>query len=476
MPNESADGRSYIGKRAIVIGAGVSGLAAARAVADHFEEVVVLERDELPSGATTRPGVPQGTQAHGLLGGALKGLRELFPGFDQDLAEAGAVPINVGFEALQELPGFDPFPMRKWNWSIYSLTRPLIELIMRQRIEQQQNISLRGGSQVFEIVGTPDGDRVTGVRCQTAEGPEEIQADLVIDASKHGSLTLLFLKSTGQPVPAETAIGVDIRYATARFELRPGALGEFKACVTFPKPPEEVNAGYLLPVENSCYQLLLIGRGGNMPPTEGAAFLEYARKLSTPSIYNAMKGSMQLGEVARYGFPESKWRHFGLLDRFPRGLLPTGDAICCLNPVYGQGITVAVMEANAMRRLLRVSARKADPLAMLGSHFLTEVEALLEEPWTMSAIPDFVYPKTRGERPKNLDEILRFQNALVRVATRDADLAELLMKVRHLLEPMSTLNEPDIVRRVEAEMAANNESTLECQEGSTRPFERVGQL
>ena len=107
-----------------------------------------------------------------------------------------------------------------------------------------------------------------------------------------------------------------------------------------------------------------------------------------------------------------------------------------------------------MRRLLKVNARKADPLAMLGSHFLTEVEALLEDPWAMPAIPDFVYPETRGKRPKDLDDRLQFQNSLVHLTTRDADLVELLAEVRHLLKPMSVLNEPDIVRRVEAEMTA----------------------
>src|ERR1700744_3526218 len=151
MVNESSNVRTYVGKRAIVIGAGVSGLAAAKAISDYFEEVVVLERDDLPSGATTRPGVPQGTQAHGLLAGAMVGLRELFPGFDRDLLEAGAVPMNIGFELLVEFPGLDPFPRRKWNWVIYSLTRPLVELTMRRRIEKQANISLRGGSLALEI-------------------------------------------------------------------------------------------------------------------------------------------------------------------------------------------------------------------------------------------------------------------------------------------------------------------------------------
>ena len=454
MVNESKNGRSYISKRAVVIGAGASGLSAARAVADYFKEVVVLERDRLPDTATTRPGVPQGTQAHGILGGAMKGLRELFPGFDQDLIQAGAVTINQGFELLAELPGIDSFPRRKWDWITYSLTRPLIELTIRRRLARQPNIALRGGCRVVEILGTPDGARVTGVRFQTAEGLEAVQADLVIDASKHGSLTLSFLKSTGHPMPEETTIGVDIRDATALFALRPGAFGEFKAIVTFPKAPESANAGYLLPVENNCFQLLLIGRGEDNPPTDGDAFVNYARKLETSTIYNAMKGAKQLSQVVRYGFPESKWRHFGMLDRFPRGLAPTGDAFCCLNPVYGQGITVAVLEANIMRRLLKANADETDPLAAFGPQFLGEAEALLKDPWTMSATPDFLYPETRGIRPKDLDDNLRFQNAMLRLSTRDADLVELIAEVRHMLKPMSVLNEPELVRRVEEEMAA----------------------
>jgi glycine/D-amino acid oxidase-like deaminating enzyme len=56
MLNEFANASSHVGKRVIVIGAWVSGLSATNALADHFEEVVVLERDELPTGATPRLG------------------------------------------------------------------------------------------------------------------------------------------------------------------------------------------------------------------------------------------------------------------------------------------------------------------------------------------------------------------------------------------------------------------------------------
>jgi 2-polyprenyl-6-methoxyphenol hydroxylase-like FAD-dependent oxidoreductase len=207
-------------------------------------------------------------------------------------------------------------------------------------------------------------------------------------------------------------------------------------------------------VENNCYQLLLVGRGDDAPPADRDAFLAYTQKLGTPTIYNAMKGAKLLGKIARYGFPESKWRHFGRLDRFPLGLLPCGDAICCLNPVYGQGITVAVQQANTLRRLLRTNAMKADPLATLAQEFLPETEALIAQPWAISAIPDFIYPQTRGERPDDLEYRLKSQVALARIATRDASVYELVSEVRHLLKPLAVLEEPGLASRVEAEMAA----------------------
>jgi flavin-dependent dehydrogenase len=273
----------------------------------------------------------------------------------------------------------------------------------------------------------------------------------VIEASRHGALTLSFLKSRGLPLPEETTIGVDIRYATGLFALAPEALGQFKGMVTFPKAPEDVRYGYLIPVENNHHQLLLVGRGDDAPPADEDAFLAYARTLGTPTIYDAMAGAKLVGEIVRYGFPESKWRHFGRLERLPHGLLPIGDAICCLNPIYGQGITVAVQEALALRRLLGAPA--ADSLATLSRTFLAEAEDLIEQPWAISAIPDFIYPQTRGDRPEDLEDRLKSQFALARIATQDPDVHELVSEVRHLLKPLSILKDPDLERRVEAEMA-----------------------
>src|SRR4051794_6818323 len=116
-----------LGKRAVVIGAGMGGLTAARAAADAFEEVVVLERDELPGDGAQRAGVPQGRHAHGLLAGGQRALEELFPGLTADLEAGGAVRYRIGLDNRLERPGYDPFPQRDLGWDAPALSRPLLE-------------------------------------------------------------------------------------------------------------------------------------------------------------------------------------------------------------------------------------------------------------------------------------------------------------------------------------------------------------
>src|SRR6516162_9563385 len=148
---------SLIGKQAVVVGAGMAGLPAARALADYFEQVVVLERDTLPVGASHRTGTPQGRLTHLLLGGGQRALGELFPGFEQDLAAAGAVPVRIGLDLRLELPGFERFPRRDLGVAAYAMSRPLIELTVRERVKRHANITIREHSRALNIVAAPGG-------------------------------------------------------------------------------------------------------------------------------------------------------------------------------------------------------------------------------------------------------------------------------------------------------------------------------
>jgi hypothetical protein len=194
------------------------------------------------------------------------------------------------------------------------------------------------------------------------------------------------------------------------------------------------------------------GRHGDVPSGDAEGFLTCARALRTPTIYKAIRHAKRLDGVARYGFPESVRRHFERLEVFPRGLLPIADAICRFNPVYGQGMSVAALEACLLRRILERLARDSNPIAGLAPAFFAEVQALIETPWSV-ALLDFVFPDTRGQRPADFETTLKFGIALTRLAADDPDVHKLTVEVQHLLRPRSVYRDPALMQRVLAKMA-----------------------
>ncbi len=461
------------GQHAVVIGAGIAGLTAAQALADHFEQVTVLERDRLPDTAADRAGTPQALHVHGLLAGGLNALAALFAGFEDELLGAGAVALRGGLDIRVERPGYDPFPMRDLGVLTYAVSRPAIEFLLRRRLLQQAHVQLLAPCRVLEIssatrpgVDGAAGITVTGVRCQgIEEGGDQgidqrgdastrlLPADLVVDASGRGALTLGLLRAAGCAAPEVSRIGVDIGYATATYEIpaddpRRGWLG----VMTFPQAPQSSRGALMLPLEGGRWMLSLGGRGGDKPAGDEAGFLEFARQLRTPTIYHAIRGARRVGDIARYVFPHSQRRHFERMPSFPRGLLPLGDAVCSFNPIYGQGMSVAAQEAVLLRRVLAQSSAATDPLAGLAAAFFSGLQPLLDTPWAMAAIPDFIFPDTTGERPPDLNRTLKFAFALLRLAARKPDVHKLVLEVQHLLKPRSVYRRPLLMARVLLEL------------------------
>ncbi|HVJ52779.1 MAG TPA: FAD-dependent monooxygenase [Aliidongia sp.] len=445
---------SRIGKQAIVIGAGMGGLAATGALAGHFEKVIVLDRDSLPSEPVPRAGTPQARHLHGLLPGGQRALSELFPHFEEDLAEAGAVPLKVASELRMEMPGLGPMPQRDFGGHFYCISRPLLELVTRRQAERLANVTIRPECRVLEIVATPDGETVTGVTYEAADGRKEfLPADLVIDASGRAAPTIALLGSTGRATPDEVVIEVDLHYTTGNFVIPDDASTDWRGIATHPHAPERSRGGYMLPIEGNRWVLTLTGRLGERPPADPDGFMAYAQTLETRTIYDAIKHAERVGGFERFAFTASTWRRFDRLAFFPRHLLPLGDSICRFNPVYGQGMTVASQEARLLRRLLRDRAANADPLDGLAGTFLAETLPLVQAPWNMSAMPDLVYPETRGERPADFQNQLKYNGALTRLAIRDPAIHKLMVEVQQLLVPPSALQDPAVDRLVRAELA-----------------------
>jgi 2-polyprenyl-6-methoxyphenol hydroxylase-like FAD-dependent oxidoreductase len=445
---------NLLGRHAIVVGAGIGGLTAAKALSSYFDNVTVLERDALPAAPIVRTGTPQARQIHVLLRGGLDALIEFFPEFETELERAGAVRVRVGSESLVEMPGFDPFPQRDLGFDILCMTRPLVEFVARRFVEQQGNIALKSRCRVTQFLESPNRVAVTGVRYDLANGQSsELAADFIVDASSRGALTLEMLDKVGLPRPQETEIGIDLRYATAMFEIPPSAPCDWRAVLHRPAA-QSGRGGLLVPVENNCWQVNLTGMHSEPMPESVGDFIAFAKTLRTQTIYDAIEGAVPIGPIHRFGFPCSIRRRFETLDSFPDCLLPLGDVICRFNPAFGQGMSVAAQEVGALTRLIEARTLDADPLKGLAQSFFAAIQGFLAAPWAV-AESDFIYEKTRGQRPNDFHQRLKFGFALQQVAAEDATVHQIMSEVNHLVKPSSTLRDPQIVSRVTALMAAS---------------------
>jgi 2-polyprenyl-6-methoxyphenol hydroxylase-like FAD-dependent oxidoreductase len=440
--------KPYADKRAFVIGAGIGGLAAAAALAPHFGQVVVLERDPLPDGARARAGIAQDRLPHALLAGGCAALAALFPDLAGHLSQAGAHTSDAGRDGLIELPGGVALPRRELGIHTYLQSRPLLEAVLRGQLRQLHNVVLRDANRVLEIVGGPAG-QVAGVCVETREGKRDVLTGcLVVDASGRGAPTLDFLRALGRPLPEETALRVDLTYGSALYSFAPGVEPDFKVAITHANAPHGTRGGMLLMREHGLWDMLLASRSDDLPPLDEAAFLDWTRSLNTPTLFDALRRGRRESKVTRFGFSESRRRHFAQLRDFPGGLLPLGDAICQLNPLYGQGMTVAAQQALLLHSLLAGPTGADGSLTELGMTYLAASDELIDTPWTLSEAADLVYPQTRGPRPPELPQRLAWHASLNGLAMLDPVVQKLLAEVRHLLKPDSALHTPELKRRV----------------------------
>ncbi|MEH2589390.1 2-polyprenyl-6-methoxyphenol hydroxylase-like FAD-dependent oxidoreductase [Bradyrhizobium sp. AZCC 1721] len=428
---------------AVVIGAGMAGLTAAQAISRHFRKVTVIERDVLPAEAAPRRGTPQCQHAHMLLAGGLKALETLFPGFENDLAEAGAVKVRTGKDIRFERPGFDPFPIRDLGFDIFSMSRPLLEAVTRERVLQTPNIGICMRSRVIKLVASRDTMRVEAVLYESDDGQAvAVEADLVVEASGRGGLTLQLLEELSLQKPEETEIGIDQAYASTIVE-RLDHNADWLGNIMLPSAPASSRGAFLFPIEKQRWLLSIGGNHGDTPPGDRAGFMDFVRSLRTPTIYDAVRDARPLTDIVRHQLPCSTRRHFERLESFPAGLLATGDALCRFNPVFGQGMSVAAQEAVILDRLLTEDAA----MERLARDFFAAIQDTIATPWGV-AVNDFVYPATRGVRPADLAQRLQYGMALTKLAAQDPEVHRLTVEVSQLLKPQAALREPALAARV----------------------------
>jgi 2-polyprenyl-6-methoxyphenol hydroxylase-like FAD-dependent oxidoreductase len=425
-----------IGEHAVVIGAGAAGLAAAGAVAPYYERVTVLERDTLAQDARPRAGAPQSAHIHVLLAGGLDALGKIYPGFSRDLEISGAVPLALGYDVRSESADHLPHePRRNLGLHSYSLSRPLLEHCLRRRAHALPNVAIETKVHVERVIAhaTEAGLQVS-VRGKAARS-----ADLVIDASGRGQPTLETIEALGLSALPTSVVGADLHYATAVFDLPGGIEGGWKVIMTPPGPKRPARGGLMAAIEGKQFMIGLGGASDDLAPSDPEGYLEWAKGLTTDTIHKAMASGRLARKVRRYNFTGSYRRHFDRVSGLPARLLPMGDALCRLNPVYGQGMSVAALEARTLGCLLEQVSTGSLGVHELTRAFFAQTDEIVESAWSMSAIPDLINPAAEGERPSDLKERLTFLWAVHQLARRDESVQRLATEVQSLLKPMSAL-------------------------------------
>lgn len=444
---------NHLGQHAVVIGGSMAGLITARVLADHFDHVTVLERDRLDEQPAIHKSIPQGNHYHALLFGGQQVLSALYPDFVDNLRQLGAVPYRLGEELVWYFPDGKAYsasatPVREpqyLGFEAHSQSRGLIEHYVRRCTLALANVKCESESVVQGLVY--DKGRVRGVRYAHAGKVQALATDLVVDAGGRGSHVPRWLTELGYQPPGETAVGVEIGYASTKFRIPASYDDPDRVQLFLGPPPQFVNAAVMGEIEHHTWHVTLIGRFGQYPPTDEAGFLAFAQSLHTPRLYRLIKDAERVADIVQYRFPSSLRRHYERLTAFPDGLLVLGDAVCSFNPVYGQGMSVAALQVKALQEVLGERCVELRGLDGLAGAFFPKAADVIQTPWVLAVGQDLAYPQTTGERPPNMAENAQYFAALNVLALEDLEVHKLLGEVFQLAKPLSVLMEEPLRSR-----------------------------
>lgn len=441
-------------RHAVVIGGSLAGLCAARALVDHVDRVTVVDRDRFPDEPKVRAGVPQAHHLHVLITAGQRALDQLFPGLLDELRAAGAVEVAAPTDVLYlSATGWrERFPA---THRLIGISRERLDWTVRERLAADPKVRFLTGHEAVGLVGAADRDAVSGVELRqrgtsgqartrdTGAQVQQLDADLVVDASGRGSHAPQWLDRLGYGRPQEVKVESGLGYASRRYVLAPEVTAGWKNILLMPQPPDTGRGGVIYPIENDRWMVTLGGLGDDCPPTDEAGFLEFARGLRSPILYEAIKDATPDSPIHGFRNTGNHRRRYEAMPRWPDGFAVVGDAACTFNPVYGQGMSIAAQAGVTLAEQLRTSGGR------LGRAAQVKIAAGSEAAWLIATGADLRYPTTVGDQPARGGQLSRwYLDRAADVANRDPYVLRVLTDVFHLVAPLSAVARPGVALRV----------------------------
>jgi 2-polyprenyl-6-methoxyphenol hydroxylase-like FAD-dependent oxidoreductase len=425
----------------------MAGLLAARVLSESYRTVTLVERDRLADTPMPRKGIPQGRHFHSLLSRGSLALDELFPGLLDELVAAGANVLDDG-DLSRFYIRFGPYGFNRSEKLTdpaalvsYLPSRPFLEFHIRRRVCALGNVRFLDDHDVVEPI-TPSSDRITGVRVVNRDTGDDtaLEADLVVDAMGRAARTPAFLENLGYERPAEQRLAANVPYYSQLLSIPPGMIAEKLVLVFAGKGSA---AGGLVAYEHDTWMLTVTNLGvDGEPPTDLVGMRALAEQFTPPSIVAGLRSAEPLGDVATSRYLGSVWRRYDRMPRFPAGLLVIGDALCTLNPIWGQGMTMAALEALALRDCLL--SGNAD----VANRFFRAAARHIGPTWAMNQARERTPPPVRSRRSMSRRLANWTMNTAFKAAESDIVLTERFARVMNLIDPPTRLQDPVLMARM----------------------------
>ena len=424
----------------------MAGLLAAGVLSEFYDEVMVVERDRLPDSPFQRKGIPQGRHLHSFLSRGCQLLDEFFPGILDELVDSGARVMDDG-----DLSRIDtrlgPYRMNRSEkfadpaaLKFYLASRPFVEFHVRRRVAALHNVKIVDHNDIIEPTVIAR-NRVTGVLLVNRDTGERstLDADLVVDAMGRAARTPAFLESLGYGRPEEERSVANWAYSSQLLQIPDGAIAEKMLLI---ESGGRLPRAGLLAYEHDTWILTVARRAAEGdPPTDLAGMLALVAQFMPRSILAALRSAQPLENVAVFRNAGGLWRRYERMQQFPGGLLVIGDALCYLNPIYGQGMTMAALEALALQGYLRDGCD--DP-----RRFFRAAAKHIGPTWAMNQTRDRV-PSPADERRSLRTGLTTWtMNKALTAAEHDIVLTERFFRVSNLVDPPSSLQDPALIARV----------------------------
>lgn len=442
--------------RAVVIGSSIAGMLAAAAVAPYFDDVLVIERDELPLGPEQRRGVPHGAQFHALLARGLTVLDQMFPGFTERSQQAGAHLVSVTADIMNR---------RRYGWAarvdsdvrVLLISRPMLEHLIRTSAHTVPGIAVCQTQQVVGLLSTDGGASVTGVKL---DGGEAVSADLVIDASGRASKAPMWLEELGFERPPEVTVDAHWGYTSCFAHAPAGFDPGFSAISALPlgKSSNGITrtrgAAIWKQEGQDRWIVTAIGAAGDHPPSDAAGFTDYLRSIPYAEMSHMVDQLHLVLPPKSWKRTVNRLRRFEALARRPEGFVVVGDAVAAFNPVYGQGMTVAALAAVDLADELRIQRDGAPRLGMTGlaERFQNRLMKSVQFCWDLATSADYRVEGVVGPPPpEDAAQRTAFMDRVEALASEDPDVLIKFFETAQLVRPPDWLQEREFQERIRSQ-------------------------